>query len=438
MNFGFHEAAHATAFGKFLLAGMSSEQRDQYLDVHGLGRLTPTTKTARADLLAELVEVGNSGVAWENEEFVTGQTCAAVGVRNGAGMIVSSVAIRAPSGELTPRRRSEVERHLRDAAAAAARAKLAAATPATVFALDADGDLVRLPAVGDTATTVAADVTAYAVDATATSYAVTPAGLVRVSGTGATTSVLTSATAAASSAVALDAAGTVYISSGTRVFKVLAGTTKAIAVATLPVAPVGFGVAPNGTVRVLENVAGAHQVVAYTTSGRTATRAIADSAYSTPVSGTFDAKGNLYYASISTGGSVSVSCARVAKGGTAPVSLGGGYVVGGVGLSGDFSLLQAAGWCTSYGLGSGTCTPDLAVAAVQSTDLAGTTTSIPVDSLALATDDERFPAATTSVTTDTAGALYVGQTTGLVRYDAAGGAPTRLADGAFTEVQLTK
>lgn len=116
LNFGFHEAAHATAFGKILLAGMSSDQRDQYLDVHGLGRLTPTTMTDREVLADELVRVGNSGVAWENEEFVPGQTCAAVGVRNGAGMIVGSVAISAPSAELTPRRRIEVERHLRDAA----------------------------------------------------------------------------------------------------------------------------------------------------------------------------------------------------------------------------------------------------------------------------------------------------------------------------------
>ncbi|AMM20688.1 hypothetical protein AX769_11730 [Frondihabitans sp. PAMC 28766] len=116
LNFGFHEAAHATAFGKIMLSGMSSEQRDQYLDVHGLGQLTATTATDRHALYAELVDVGNSGVAWENEEFVPGMTCAAVGVRNGAGMIVGSVAISAPSPELTGPRRHVIERNLRDAA----------------------------------------------------------------------------------------------------------------------------------------------------------------------------------------------------------------------------------------------------------------------------------------------------------------------------------
>ncbi|BDZ50380.1 hypothetical protein GCM10025867_26210 [Frondihabitans sucicola] len=115
LNFGFHEATHATAFGKIMLAGMSSEQRDQYLDVHELTRLTATTKTRRQDLYAELAQVATSGVAWEIEEFVPGMTCAAVGVRNGAGMIIGSVAISAPSAELSERRQRDIERHLRDA-----------------------------------------------------------------------------------------------------------------------------------------------------------------------------------------------------------------------------------------------------------------------------------------------------------------------------------
>lgn len=114
LNFGFHEAAHATAFGKIMLSGMSSEQRDQYLDVHGMGRLTATTKTDRGMLYDELQTVAASGVAWEIEEFVPGMTCAATGVRNGAGMIVGSVAISAPSAELSERRQREIEKHLRD------------------------------------------------------------------------------------------------------------------------------------------------------------------------------------------------------------------------------------------------------------------------------------------------------------------------------------
>ncbi|WP_104176736.1 transposase [Cryobacterium sp. Y50] len=64
LNFGFHEAAHATAFGKILLAGMSTEQVGQYLEVHGTPRLTSTTITSRDELDAELSAVVNRGIAW--------------------------------------------------------------------------------------------------------------------------------------------------------------------------------------------------------------------------------------------------------------------------------------------------------------------------------------------------------------------------------------
>ncbi|MCU1404201.1 MAG: hypothetical protein JWQ43_504 [Glaciihabitans sp.] len=116
LNFGFHEAAHATAFGKILLAGMSPEQRDQYLDVHGTARLTSSTITDRTELHRHLGGVATSGIAWEHEEFVPGMTCAAIGVRNGAGMIVGAVAISAPSGEIPRQRELELEHHLRDTA----------------------------------------------------------------------------------------------------------------------------------------------------------------------------------------------------------------------------------------------------------------------------------------------------------------------------------
>ena len=115
LNFGFHEAAHATAFGKIMLAGMTREQVTQYLEVHGMPQLTERTMTSRADLDDHLAKVAHLGVAWEHEEFVPQMTCAAVGVRNGAGLIVGAVAISAPSGEISTARERELERYLRDA-----------------------------------------------------------------------------------------------------------------------------------------------------------------------------------------------------------------------------------------------------------------------------------------------------------------------------------
>lgn len=116
LSFGFHDAAHATAFGKVMLAGMRSEHVTQYMDVHGMPRLTPETMVSRAELEQHLEVVAQRGVAWEREEFVPGMTCAAIGIRSGAGMIVGSVAISVPSTEITPVREIELERLLRDTA----------------------------------------------------------------------------------------------------------------------------------------------------------------------------------------------------------------------------------------------------------------------------------------------------------------------------------
>lgn len=116
LRFGFHEAAHATAFGKTLLAGMADEQLDQYLAVHGLQRLTPFTITSRSELDDHLRSVATSGIAWEHAEFVPGMTCAAIGVHNGAGALIGAVAVSAPSGEVTGDRERTLERTLRETA----------------------------------------------------------------------------------------------------------------------------------------------------------------------------------------------------------------------------------------------------------------------------------------------------------------------------------
>ncbi|TFD47281.1 IclR family transcriptional regulator [Cryobacterium frigoriphilum] len=116
LTFGFHEAAHATAFGKIMLSGMTGEQRDQYLGVHGQARLTQATVTNRAALDQDLATISARGVAWEREEFVPGMSCAAVGVRDGAGLVVGSVVISARAHDLTGRER-EIELLLRESGA---------------------------------------------------------------------------------------------------------------------------------------------------------------------------------------------------------------------------------------------------------------------------------------------------------------------------------
>lgn len=95
MRFGFHEAPHATAFGKVLLADLDEDERQVELARHGLPRLTPRTITDGEQLDAHLALVAWRGVAWEFEEFLEGSTCAAVPVRRPDGGLLGCVAISA-------------------------------------------------------------------------------------------------------------------------------------------------------------------------------------------------------------------------------------------------------------------------------------------------------------------------------------------------------
>jgi IclR family transcriptional regulator, acetate operon repressor len=95
MRFGFHEAPHATAFGKILLADLTTEERDTYLARHGLRALTANTITERPTLDEHLDAIARNGLAWEREEFLAGWGCAAVPVRGGDSALLGAVAVSA-------------------------------------------------------------------------------------------------------------------------------------------------------------------------------------------------------------------------------------------------------------------------------------------------------------------------------------------------------
>jgi hypothetical protein len=307
----------------------------------------------------------------------------------------------------------------------------------SVFAVDSSNELVRLPSTGGTPVAVASHVSAYALDAAGDAYAVTSTRVVEVAASGVTRTLVSGATDA--TGIRVDARGDVYLLEGTEVVRISAGTRTAGVVADAAVAPIGFSVSARGTVSLFESSGSVHRVVTYPVGGTTSTTSVVtDSPYSGPVSALFDAKGAAYYRSISTGGSGALSYQRVAAGATTPTLLGGGYLTGGVGLNDDFYLMQSATSCTSYGLGTGTCVPDLSVAAILVTTDTGVTTRVPVSGLSLGTGDEHPYSVGSSVTSDASGTIYVASPAGISRYAAAGGAQTTLAAGAFTDVQLNR
>jgi DNA-binding IclR family transcriptional regulator len=121
LDVGFHEATHATAFGKVMLAAMTPDEREAYLDRVGLRRCTARTLTDRRALEAQLEQVRRSGVALEIGEFQEGLSCLAAPVRSSAGAVLASVAISLPSTDFAARRWA-LERAVRRGALVATRA----------------------------------------------------------------------------------------------------------------------------------------------------------------------------------------------------------------------------------------------------------------------------------------------------------------------------
>ncbi len=91
---GFHDAGHATALGKSVLASLDADTRADYLARHGLPDLTPHTITDPGRLLRELAADGADGVIMDHEEYALGTVCAAAPVTDGAA--IGAVALSMP------------------------------------------------------------------------------------------------------------------------------------------------------------------------------------------------------------------------------------------------------------------------------------------------------------------------------------------------------
>jgi DNA-binding IclR family transcriptional regulator len=121
LDVGFHEATHATAFGKVMLAAMDRAERSAYLDRVGLRRCTVRTIVDRGALDVHLEHVRQANMALEIGEFQDGLACLASPVRSPGGVVVASVAVSVPTQEFAGRR-WELDRAVRQGAMAITRA----------------------------------------------------------------------------------------------------------------------------------------------------------------------------------------------------------------------------------------------------------------------------------------------------------------------------
>jgi IclR family acetate operon transcriptional repressor len=92
---GYRGAANARASGKVLLTFADSGDRERYLAIHPLERVTDKTITDPDVFAAELARVAEQGHATDVEEFSVGVACVAVPIWSN-GVLMGSYTIAAP------------------------------------------------------------------------------------------------------------------------------------------------------------------------------------------------------------------------------------------------------------------------------------------------------------------------------------------------------
>lgn len=121
MGFGFNNGAHATAFGKVLLAAMDAERCSAYLEKHGMPGMSAATICDPQSFAIELDSVRETGIAIEQEEFIRGASCMAAPVTTPGGQVIGSVAVSMSPADFHANRQ-EVSVLLRDVASRVSRA----------------------------------------------------------------------------------------------------------------------------------------------------------------------------------------------------------------------------------------------------------------------------------------------------------------------------
>lgn len=97
---GITRPAHASALGKVLLAAMTQDNLEVYLESQTFRPLTDRTITDPATLRAEIARVRKTGVAYDEGEFHPEIRCVAVPVHNFTGRAIAALSVTTPAWRL--------------------------------------------------------------------------------------------------------------------------------------------------------------------------------------------------------------------------------------------------------------------------------------------------------------------------------------------------
>ena len=128
--------AHCTAAGKVLLAALPSEVFGvHYPRAHRLAGMTQSSVISVGQLRAQLAEVDERGLAYDECESNEAIRCVAAPVRDHTGRVVAAMSISVPTLRWTDERREEWARMVRQGARTLS-ARLGYREPAAIVAVD--------------------------------------------------------------------------------------------------------------------------------------------------------------------------------------------------------------------------------------------------------------------------------------------------------------
>jgi len=99
---------YSTGIGKAILADMTDDELEQYINSHNLKSHTPKTITDIHVLKKHLLKVKRDGVAFDNEEQYQGVKNVASVIRDNEGNASGAVGVLGPSVRLTRNRMEEI------------------------------------------------------------------------------------------------------------------------------------------------------------------------------------------------------------------------------------------------------------------------------------------------------------------------------------------
>jgi len=88
---------HSTGMGKAILAYLPEERVEAIIDRHGLAAITQRTITDRDELFETLAAIRERGVAFDDEERLSGLRCVAAPVLSNDDRVLGAISVSGPS-----------------------------------------------------------------------------------------------------------------------------------------------------------------------------------------------------------------------------------------------------------------------------------------------------------------------------------------------------